>query len=201
MSVFQALVRRAIHNQQGLFGVKANLTLSGLISTSVWLEVKRPQCCISCSNSNSCVQLQRRTAICGFLKWIQDKSRQTLQQTADIAITNHEPGPSRRMISDLIINVEPLWVMVHLLRLQSHSWHEAKRLVRREKHGEWEQQKQEVDVILTTKQITHGSVCLYTKNNHQSLKENLTKSHRFDFSEKKVFLPIPKKKKSLKWNE
>lgn len=136
VSVFQALVRRAIHYQQGLLGVKANLTLSGLISTSVWLEVKRPQRCISCSNSNSCVQLQRRSAICGFLKWIQDKSRQTLQQTADVAIANHEPGPSRRMISYLIINVEPLWMMVHLLCLQSHSWHEAKRLVRREKHGE-----------------------------------------------------------------
>lgn len=33
--------------------------------------------------------------------------------------------------SYLIINVEPLWVMVHLLCLQSHPGHEAKCLVKR----------------------------------------------------------------------
>lgn len=34
----------------------------------------------------------------------------------------------------LIINIEPLWMMVHLLCLQSHTRHEAKRLVRKKHH-------------------------------------------------------------------
>lgn len=192
-------MRRAIHNQQGLFGVKANLTLSGLISTSVWLEVKRPQRCISCSNSNSCVQLQRRSTICGFLKWMQDKSRRCSSrlQTSPLQIMSRPP--SCRMISYLIINVEPFWMMVHLLCLQSHSWHEAKRLVGKEKHGGSWREKQEVDVILTTSKLDMEAFVCTTKP-HQSLNWNLTKKHDSDFSEKR-FLPIPKKRSSVKWNE
>lgn len=199
MSVFQALVRRAIHNQQGLFGVKANLTLSGLISTSVWLEVKRPQRCISCSNSNSCVQLQRRSTICGFLKWMQDKSRRCSSrlQTSPLQIMSRPP--SCRMISYLIINVEPFWMMVHLLCLQSHSWHEAKRLVGKEKHGRIMARKAGSGCNSYNKQIRHGGFCLRYKTPSISELKSYQKAW-FRFFWKKVSAHSKEKKFcQMKW--
>lgn len=54
----------------------------------------------------------------------------------------------------LIINIEPFWVMVHLLCLQSHTWHEAKCLLGNN------QSIQEVDFSSKKLQTNHRNAFL-----------------------------------------